>query len=188
MTIFLQMWSLYRNILLWCYIFLLWLELLMKTLLHKTDLFKMDTLNWSLPFFSPLLWLSVRWASLCLVPVWHLSKPLRSMHFGDVSETNGHTLRPEMHQPPTIMRPIGTRQGISLRRRLSAGLNSDFLKSLRKALISDCSCKWPQWLPLLWSPNLTFPLFISSHKQPLRILFTFINTSMKLHTKLMVPW
>ena len=142
MTIFVQMWSLYRNILLWCYIFLLRLEFLMKTLLHKTDHSKMDTLNWSLPFFSPLIWLSVRWASLCLVPVWRLSRPSWSMHFGDVSEANVHTSWPEMHQPRTIMRHVRTRQGISLRRKLSARLNSDFLKSLRKALISNFSHKW----------------------------------------------
>ena len=56
-----------------------------------------------------------QWTSeqLCLVPVRRLSRPSRSMHFGDVSETNGletpqklsRTTWPETHRPGIIMRP-----------------------------------------------------------------------------------
>ena len=177
MTTFIQMWSLFQNILLWsCYLFFLPLELLMKTLLYKMDTSEKRT-PWIGPFFCPLIWLSVRWASFCLVPVWRLSRPFRSMHFGDISETNGWSSWRETHRPRKIMRPIGTRHGISLRRTLMLDWT---------ALMSNCSCKWPQ--SLLWLPNWTFPLFISSHKQPLRVLLIFINTLMKLHTKLMVHW
>ena len=184
MTIFIQMWSLFQNILLWsCYLFFLPLELLMKTLLYKTDTLEKST-PWIGPFFCPLIWLSVRWASFCLVPVWHLSRPSRSMHFGDISETNGWTSWRETHRPRKIMKPLGTRH--LFKKDTYVGLDSDFLKSLRKALMSNCSCKWPQ--SLLRLPNWTFPLFISSHKQPLRVLLVFINTLMKLHTKLMVRW
>ena len=49
-----------------------------------------------------------RWhlfAVLCLVPVRHLPRLSRSMHFGDVSETNGwETTRLDTHRPRTIMR------------------------------------------------------------------------------------
>ena len=50
----------------------------------------------------------VKWDSSCPVPVRRLFRPSRSMHFGDVSETNGplsRTTWPETHRPPIIMRP-----------------------------------------------------------------------------------
>ena len=40
--------------------------------------------------------------------------------------------------------------------------------------------------PLLGLPNWTFPLFLSSHKPPLRVYFLWMNTLMTLHTVLMV--
>ena len=55
------------------------------------------------------------WVLPCLVPAQCLPRPSQSMHFGDVSETNGwemptklaQTSRPETQQPRAIMRPRG---------------------------------------------------------------------------------
>ena len=40
--------------------------------------------------------------------------------------------------------------------------------------------------PLLGLPNWTFPLFLSSCKRPVRVLYISSNALMKLHTALMV--
>ena len=41
----------------------------------------------------------------CLVPVRRLPRPSWSMHFGDVSETNGADQVAHTHRPRAIMRP-----------------------------------------------------------------------------------